>query len=254
MASERAKKLAAEQKAAIKAEKLRKKTSEDPQDWGRGRQMREAFSVVRKNDKLAVPMMVGGFLLSVGLGCLLAFVVGLKPWWLWVVFGVTFGLLVPIYVLSWRLKGAMFKQYAGQPGAAEVGLNLLNKKWIKDPVIAVDRHHNIVHRAVGPAGIVLVGEGQPGRVREMLATETKRHEAIKYSVPVTSLLMGDAKNQVPLSKLDKQIKKLPKVIKGSQVTEIAARLKALDGSGPRLPIPKGPMPSMKGGRAALRGR
>ncbi|MCL1907709.1 MAG: DUF4191 domain-containing protein [Propionibacteriaceae bacterium] len=252
MASERAKKLAAEQKAAVKAEKQRKKHSEDPQDWGRMRQFLEAFKVVRKNDKLAVPLMIGGFLLVVGIGVLLSFF--MDPWWIWIVFGVAFGVLVPMYVLSWRLKGAMYKQYAGQPGAAEVALNLLNKKWVKDPVIAVDRHQNIVHRAVGPAGIVLVGEGQPGRVREMLATETKRHEAIKYSVPVTSILMGEAKNQVPLPKLEKHIKKLPKVIKASQVTEIAARLKALDGSGPRIPIPKGPMPSMKGGRAALRGR
>ena len=196
--------------------------------------------------------MIGGFIIAVAVGGALSLF--LDPWWIWWIFGALTGLLIAMYVLSWRAKGAMFKRYEGQPGAAEVGLNLLGKTWIKHPVIAFDRYQNIVHRVVGPAGIVLVGEGQPGRVRELLTTETKRHEAVKYSVPVTSILVGDASNQVPLSKLDKHIKKLPKVIKGSQVTEIAARLKALDGSRPRMPIPKGPMPSAKGGRSALRGR
>jgi len=178
----------------------------------------------------------------------------LTPWWVYPIFGVAFGLLAAMYVLTWRAKGAMFKRYAGQPGSAELALNLLPKAWVKSPVIAIDRYQNTVHRAVGPAGIVLIGEGQPGRAREMLAVETKRHEAIKYSVPVTAIMMGDASNQVPLPKMDKHIKKLPKVIKGSQITEITARLKALDASRPLTPLPKGPMPTMKGVRSAMRGR
>ena len=252
MASERAKQLAAEQKAALAAEKLRKRTSEDPKDWGRFRQFTEAFKLTREMDKALIWLMIAGFLVTVA-----AFAVAslfFDPWWMYVIFGVAFGVLAAMYVLSWRAKGAMFKRYKGQPGAGEVGLNLLPKTWIKNPVIAINRHQDCVHRAVGPAGIVLIGDGQAGRVREMLATETKRHEAIKYNVPVTSIVMGDASNQVPLAKLDKHIKKLPKVIKPAQVSEITARLKALDGARPRLPIPKGPMPSMKGARSAIRGR
>ena len=252
MASERAKQLAVEQKAAAQAEKLRKKTSNDPKDWGRGRQFIEAFKITKQYDKKLVPLMIGGFALVVVIFVVLSLF--LQPWWMYVIFGVLFGLLAAMYILSWRAKGAMFTRYADQPGRAEVGFNLLPKTWIKNPVIAVDRHQNIVHRVVGPGGIVLIGEGQAGKVREMLATETKRHESIKYAVPVTSILIGDAANQVPLKGLDKYIKRLPKVMKPSQVTEIMARLKALDGSRPRMPIPKGPMPSMKGARSALRGR
>jgi F0F1-type ATP synthase assembly protein I len=250
--SERAKQLAAQQKAAVQAEKLRKKTSDDPKDWGRGRQFIQAFKLTQQYDKPLVWLMIGSFIVVVAI----FFVISrfLNPWWMFVIFGVLFGLLAAMYVLSWRAKIAMFKRYAGQPGAGEVGLNLLPKTWVKNPAIAVDRYQNVIHRAIGPAGIVLVGDGQAGRVREMLATEAKRHEAIKYNVPVTTIVMGDAANQVPLNKLDKYIKKLPKTIKPSQVTEITARLKALDGARPRLPIPKGPMPSMKGARSALRGR
>ena len=250
MASERAKQLAAEQKAAMKAEKLRKKNSDDPKDWGTVRKFVEGFKMTKEYDKLLVPFMAGTFLVVLAVFVVVSLFV--SHWWMYIIFGVLFALMSAMIVMNLRAKPAMFRRYAGVPGAAEVGLNLLPKAWVKSPAIAVDRYQNVVHRAVGPAGIVLVGEGQPGRVREMLATEAKRHEAIKYNVAVTTLVMGDAENQVPLPKLDKYIKKLPKTIKPSQVTEIMARLKALDNSRPRLPIPKGPM-SMKGARSALRG-
>jgi len=252
MASERAKQLAAEQKAAAKAEKARKRTSDNPKDWGQVRQFVEAFKITRQFDKQLVWLMAGGFVLTLAVFTVVG--VFIKPWYIYLAFGILFGLLAAMYILSWRAKGAMFARYAGQPGAGEVGINLLPKNWVKNPVIAVNRYQDVVHRVVGPAGIVLIGDGQAGRVREMLATETKRHEAIKYNVPVTAIVIGDAANQVALPKLDKYIKKLPKVIKPSQINEITARLKALDGSRPRIPVPKGPMPSMKGARSALRGR
>jgi len=251
MASERAKQLAAEQKAALKAEKLRKKTSDDPKDWGTVRKFVQGIKMTQEFDKSLIPLMIGAFLIVVAVFVVVGLIV--KPWWMYLVFGLLFGLMGAMLVLNWRAKGAMFKRYAGQPGSAEVGLNLLPKQWVKSPAIAVDRYKNIVHRVVGPAGIVLIGEGQPGRVREMLATEAKRHEAIKYRVAVTTIVMGDADNQVPLNKLDKYIKKLPKTIKSAQISEVMARLKALDNSRPLLPIPKGPM-NMKGARTALRGR
>ena len=252
MASERAKKLAAEQKAAMKAEKLRRKNSDDPKDWGRVKQFIEAFRQTAKYDKLFLPLLIGTIVLVIAAGIVLSFF--FEPGWTVILFAILLSLTAGMGVLNWRAKGAMFTRFAGQPGAAEVAMNLLPKKWVKDPVIAFDRYQNIVHRVVGPAGIVLIGEGQPGRAREMLKQETKRHEAIKYAVPVTSILMGDAANQVPLTKLDKHIKRLPKAIAPRQVTEIMARLKVLDSSRPKMPIPKGPLPTMKGARAALRGR
>ena len=50
MASEKAKALAAQQKAERKAEKLRKKNSDDPRDWGRIRQMIEAYKRTNEVD------------------------------------------------------------------------------------------------------------------------------------------------------------------------------------------------------------
>jgi len=253
MASERAKQLAAEQKAAKSAEKLRRKNSTDPKDWGQVRQIIEVYKVTTQNDKQANLFMGGALLL-----CIVLFtVVGifLKPWWLYLIFGILFGVLAALSVLTWRAKNATYKRYEGQKGSAEVAMSMLSKDWVKSPVITANRQLDIVHRVVGPGGIVLIGEGDPGRVRAMLATEAKKHEQVKYGVKVTTLVMGDRDNQIPLEKLADHIKKLPKIIKTAEITDISNRLRALDSMRPKVPLPKGPMPtSAKGARQAVRGR
>ena len=253
MASERAKQLAAEQKATKKAEQLRRKNSTDPKDWGQVRQIIEVYKVTAEHDPKANLFMGGALAL-----CIVVFTVlgiFLKPWWLYVIFGVLFGVLAAMFVLTWRAKSATYKRYEGQKGSAEVAMSMLGKEWVKSPVITANRQLDIVHRVVGPGGIVLIGEGDPGRVRAMLATEAKKHEQVKYGVKVTTLVMGDRENQVPLGKLADHIKKLPKIIKTAEITDISNRLRALDSMRPKLPLPKGPMPtSAKGSRAAVRGR
>ncbi len=253
MASERAKQLAAEQKATKKAEQLRRKNSTDPKDWGQVRQIIEVYKVTAEHDPKANLFMGGALAL-----CIVVFTVlgiFLKPWWLYVIFGVLFGVLAAMSVLTWRAKSATYKRYEGQKGSAEVAMSMLGKEWVKSPVITANRQLDIVHRVVGPGGIVLIGEGDPGRVRAMLATEAKKHEQVKYGVKVTTLVMGDRENQVPLGKLADHIKKLPKIIKTAEITDISNRLRALDSMRPKLPLPKGPMPtSAKGARQAVRGR
>jgi len=253
MASERAKQLAAEQKAMKKAEQLRRKNSTDPKDWGQVRQIIEVYKVTAEHDPKANLFMGGALAL-----CIVVFTVlgiFIKPWWLYVIFGVLFGVLAAMSVLTWRAKSATYKRYEGQKGSAEVAMSMLGKEWVKSPVITANRQLDIVHRVVGPGGIVLIGEGDPGRVRAMLATEAKKHEQVKYGVKVTTLVMGDRENQVPLGKLADHIKKLPKIIKTAEITDISNRLRALDSMRPKLPLPKGPMPtSAKGARQAVRGR
>ena len=253
MASERAKELAAEQKAAKNAEKLRRKNSTDPKDWGQVRQIIEVYKVTTEHDPKANLLMGGALALSIVVFTVVGILV--KPWWLYLIYGVLFGVLAAMFILTWRAKNATYKRYEGQKGSAEVAMSMLSKDWVKSPVITANRQLDIVHRVVGPGGIVLIGEGDPGRVRAMLATEAKKHEQIKYGVKVTTLVMGDRDNQVPLEKLADHIKKLPKVIKTAEITDIANRLRALDSMRPKIPLPKGPMPtSAKGARAAVRGR
>jgi len=249
--SERAKELAAQQKAQAKADKLRKKQSSDPNDWGRVRQMTHVFKLTAKEDKTFAPLAAAALLVPLAVGVVAAVLV---PSWFWGVTGLLIGMIAFLAVFTWRARRANFQRYAGQPGAAELAFRELPKKgWQVSLAIAGNRYQDVLHRVVGPPGIVLVGEGQAGRVRQLLESEAKKHQTIRQGVPVTTVVVGDAANQVPLVKLASWLKKLPKAVRPAELAEIKARLQALDAVRPRVPLPRGPMPSMKGAYQALRG-
>ena len=252
--SEKAKELAAKQKAAIRAEKLRKKTSDNPRDWGWYRQLREAYRRTAEVDPKVTLWMglaaAGAIVLVVAIGLLTR-----TAWWAWAPLAILLALTAGLLVLTNRAKKAMITRYQGQPGSAEVVLQLLpNKKYSYELAIAATRQLDLVHRVVGPGGILLIGEGQPGRARPLLAGEARRHEHVAFGVPVTTIMLGDAPNQVKLAGLQKHIEKMPKVLEKYQMAEVNQRLRALDAARPKAPVPKGPMPSLKGVNRALRGR
>jgi hypothetical protein len=113
----------------------------------------------------------------------------------------------------------------------------------------------MVHRVVGPPGIVLVGEGNPSRLKPLLAAERRKHERVMAETPVHEVVVGDGEGQVPLTKLVKHVQKLGRQVKPGEMTDVLNRLKALDAARPKVPMPHGPMPtSMKGMRGNLRGR
>ena len=250
MASDKAKELAAKQKADVKAAKLAKKNSTNPRDWPWYKQTYKVTAEVDKQlNLLLAAAFVGVLVLSVVVG------VFAGSWWMWLILGVVGGLTAALWVLLDRAKKATFIRYAGQPGSAEVALSMLDKKkWFYEPAIAATKQLDVVHRAVGPGGIVLVGEGSAARVKSLLTSETRKHEQVAYGVVVTTIVMGDGEGQVPLAKLADTIKKLPKKLEASQVTDVKARLRALDAVRPKVPMPRGPMPSMKGVNRAMRGR
>lgn len=253
MASEKAKELARKQKAEIRAEKLRKKNSTDPADWGRTRQMVEAFKRTREIDPSVTWWMIGGAVAAFAVIAVIGIVANLI-WWAWVPLGLMAALVVAMWALTRKARSAMFTRYAGQPGSAEVALQSLNKKrYSYEMAINATRELDLVHRVVGPGGIILIGEGQAGRVRKLLSTESQRHGQVSYGTPITELVVGDADNQVALNQLQKRIEKMPKVLAPYQITEIQTRLKALN-TKRGMPVPKGPMPSPKGINRALRGR
>jgi Domain of unknown function (DUF4191) len=246
----------AKAKAAKQAEKARKKASNDPADMGRVRQLIRAYQVTHEYDRALPYLLIGAFLLPIAIGVVVSL--------LWghafnVIFaGAMLGLLAAMFMLVRRAKAATYKRYAGKTGSAEVALGMLPKKWVSTPVIAANRNRDVVHRTLGPGGLILIGEGDPNRVRQLLASEVKKHERVAYGVTVTTVIMGDKEGQVPLEKLADHIRKMPKVLQAHQITDIRQRLRALDALRPPVPLPKGPMPTsprqVKGARQAMRGR
>ncbi len=131
---------------------------------------------------------------------------------------------------------------------------MLPKGWSSTPAINATREFDVIHRAVGPGGVVLVGEGNARRVRQMLVTETKRHASAGHNLHIITIVMGEGDGEVPLTKLTDHIRKLPKTYDKAQIEDIDRRVRALDNVRPRLGgVPKGPM-NVKGARKALRGR
>ncbi|HET9871656.1 MAG TPA: DUF4191 domain-containing protein [Propionibacteriaceae bacterium] len=256
MADQDAKAAKAQARAAKRAEKARKKASTDPADMGRMKQIARAYQLTHEHDKPLPFLLAAAFLLPIVAFWALHYAWD-HPVYL-TLLGVMVGVLLAMIVLAQRAKKATFKRYAGQAGSAEVALQMLPKQWVTSPVIAANRQMDAVHRTVGPGGLVLIGEGEPGRIKQMLASEVKKHERVAYGITVTTVVMGDKPGQVPLNKLAEHIKKLPKTLQPNQITDVRQRLRALDAVRPQIPVPKGPMPTSprqaKGSRQAMRGR
>ena len=99
--------------------------------------------------------------------------------------------------------------------------------WTVTPAVAANRNMDVVHRAVGKPGVVLVGEGSPNRLPSLLAAEKKRISRVAYDVPIYDLQVGDEEGQVPIRKLQRKIMRLPRNLEGPRCAELNFRLKAL---------------------------
>lgn len=260
MANERAKALAAQQREERKALRAKKRNSDNPRDWGTMRQLREAWKMTYEHDK-KLPLYVFGawglvIVVSVILAAILVATTGAKTWWIWgPIFGVLMGMSAAMWVFTVRMKKATYVKYEGQPGAGEVALSMLNKKkYTYTAAIAFNRSQDVIHRVIGPCGLVLIGDGHSARTKQLLNNERRRHAAIGYNIEVQTLMIGDGDGEIPLDQLAKHIQRMPKTLDKVQIDDLKSRLKALDAVKQRLPIPKGPMPSPKGMRRALRGR
>lgn len=167
--------------------------------------------------------------------------------------GLLTALLLALIVFGRRAQAAAYGQWEGQTGAAAAALQMLRRGWKVDPTVGFTRQQDVVHRVVGPPGIVLVGEGNPARLRQLLATERRRHERVISEVPVHEVICGNDEGQVPLKKLTRHVQKLGRKVKPAEITDVLSRLRAIDAHRSALAMPKGPVPtSMKGMRSQMR--
>lgn len=235
------------------------KETTEPDKMGRVQQFRETYRMTKKSDPAIGLWVWGSFALVGALGFFVFFVLlpgsGILSLVLAIVGALLFGTLAALIVFGRRAQSAAYRQMDGQPGAAAAALRMLRRGWKSDVAVAFTKQQDVVHRVVGPPGIVLVGEGNPNRLRQLMATERRKHERVVSDVPIQEVVCGNGEGQVPLPKLVRHVQKLGRKVKPAEMTDILNRLKALDAQRSALPIPKGPMPtSMKGQRGNLRGR
>jgi hypothetical protein len=148
-------------------------------------------------------------------------------------------------IMSRRAEAAAYAKFEGQPGATGMVLNsALRRGWRFNemPVHVSPKTQELVYRAVGPAGIVLIGEGSSkARVQAMVEDEKRKAARIAPGVPIQTFFVvpGDA-HATPLSKLGPAILKLKRNLNRGEVSVVANRL---DSIGTNIPVPKGIDPS-----------
>ncbi len=222
---------------------------------GRIKQILQSYQMTKKADPRIGLVLLGTFLLAALAGFALMLLLVRGSLVFPIVFGVLTGTLAVMIVFGRRAQRAALAQIEGQPGAAAAALGLLRKGWQTDPAIGFTKQQDVVHRLVGPPGIVLIGEGNPNRLKPLMASERRKHERVVAETTITELIVGNGPDEVPLHKLVRRVSKLPRTLKPAQMTDVLARLKALDANRSNVPLPKGPIPtSLKGSRQNLRGR
>ena len=224
----------------------------------RRQQIVQTYKMAKKTDRRIGLYTFGAFMLGALVGFAVIFLLPGDGWLslvLAIVSAILAGLLAAIIIFGRRAQAAAFGQMEGQPGAAASALQMLRRGWKTDPVVGFNKQQDIVHRVVGPPGIVLVGEGNSNRIKALLATERRKHERVLPETPIHEVVCGNGEGEVPLPKLVKHVTKLGKSLKGADMTDVLNRLKAIDAHRPSVPMPKGPMPTnMKGMRGQQRGR
>ncbi|MEV8312861.1 DUF4191 domain-containing protein [Streptomyces sp. NPDC059900] len=218
----------------------RKENAADAANPGRLKQIAQTYKMTRRADPrigliiAAVGIVTFGVFLGIG------FLIG-HPIYLGIL-GFVLAFLAMAIVFGRRAERAAFGQMEGQPGAAAAVLDKIGRGWTTTPAVAMNRSQDVVHRTVGKAGIVLVAEGNPNRVKSLLAAEKKRMARVVSDVPVHDVIVGTGEGQVPLKKLRTTLLKLPRVLQGPQVTATNDRLRAMGDLMSNMPLPKGPMP------------
>jgi uncharacterized protein DUF4191 len=236
------------------------KDNTEPEKTGRIQQFRQTYQLTKKTDPRIGLWLLGAFLLVGAVGFVVFYfllpskgAVGLA---MAIVGALLFGSLAALIIFGRRAQKSAYSQMEGQRGAAGAALRMLRRGWrVYEEPIAVTKQMDVVYRVVGPPGIVLVGEGNPNRLRQLMANERRRHERVAAETPIREVVCGNGEGEVPLPKLVRHIQKLGRDVKPAEMTDVLNRLKALDANRSPIPMPKGPVPtSMKGLRGNMRGR
>ncbi|MCP1386762.1 DUF4191 domain-containing protein [Corynebacterium sp. TA-R-1] len=247
------------QKAAQKAAKKEQRAAKRAKGKQTRTQVWQAFNIQRKRDNKLIPFML---LAVLGMG-LLFFLIGLL-WsgeWFMLVMGLLLGAVLAMFIFSRRLEGSMYDEVGDTPGAAGWTLenmrNTMGIVWLTKNGVQANTHMDTVHRVVGNPGVVLVGEGNPNRLKSLMAKEHKRVDRLLAGVPIYEVYAGEGEGQVRVRDLQKHLLKLPKNYKKDEVYALSAKLDAMDArtrQGQIPGMPGGPIPKQAQNMAGMNRR
>lgn len=220
----------------------------------RFKQIWQIIKITAQRDRLFAPLAAVAVLAPIIVGLVLILVVGLT--WIYLPIAVMLGALLFMLLLRSRATKAMMANIKGQPGAAASIVETMPGDWRVTPAVASTTQFDMVHLVVGRAGVILLGEGNPARVRSLLGPEKRRLAKVIGNVEMRDITVGDGEGQVPIEKLRMTLMKLPRTITVKDVNALNTRLKALTAR-PQMPkgaIPKNMLPQTGVGNRMRRGR
>lgn len=201
------------------------------------KQIGMVFSFTAKRDKWFVPLVFAAAVLPLALT-----VVAVLLWgWPWAPLGVLVALLGVLIVLNLRSNAALMNEAEGKPGAAAQILQTMRGNWRVTPAISSTTQFDMVHLVIGKPGVILLGEGNPQRVRGLLGQEKRRLAKVIGSAPLYDYVIGNGEGELPLRKMRMTLARLPRDrgLTGKDINALDRRLTALAA---RPQMPKGAIP------------
>jgi len=229
--------------AQTKAAKAEAKAARKAASKQRRSQLWQAFQMQRKEDKRLLPYMIGAFVLIVAAAVAVGIYAGGFTMYMLIPLGVVLGALVAFIIFGRRAQKSVYTKAEGQTGAAAWALENLRGKWRVTPGVAATGHFDAVHRVIGRPGVIFVAEGSPSRVKPLLAQEKKRTARLVGDTPIYDVIVGNGEGEVPLSKLERHLTRLPANITVKQMDTLESKLVALGSRMGPAAMPKGPLPA-----------
>jgi uncharacterized protein DUF4191 len=212
-------------------------SAEDPTKAGRLKQIRMVARLINRENPKALPIVFGSAVGIIVVFVLIGLLTGLAGYL--IPLGLLLGLTAAMLLFARFAQASQYKAIEGQPGAAAAVLQSMRGNWTVTPAVTANRNMDVVHRAVGRPGVILVGEGAPSRLAGLLAAEKKKTARVAHDVPIFEFQVGNEEGQIPVRKLQRKVMRLPRTLRPAAVSDLNSRLKALQ---PSMQMPKGPLP------------
>lgn len=209
---------------------------------GQLRQMWAVYKITAKQDKPAVIWSLALFAVIVAAFVLFSsasFPGNTLNLVIFTILGILFGLVAAMFVMGRRAERAAYTRIAGQLGAVGAVLgSALRRGWrsAEMPVAVNPRSQDAVYRAIGPGGVILIGEGNRGRAKILLEDERRKVNRVAPGAPVDFIYVTNDEGATKLADLSKTLYKKKKVMSRGEISAVAKRLESL---GMNIPIPKG---------------
>ncbi|MEU0491839.1 DUF4191 domain-containing protein [Nocardiopsis sp. NPDC006139] len=221
----------------------------DKKEPGRLKQIGMVAKVVHRQSPRSIPLAAGVAVLILAVFVVIGIWTG--SWILWPLTGLPIALLTGFIIFTRSAQRVQYQILDGQIGAGAAILDNMRGNWTTEFAVNANRQQDVVHRVVGRPGVILVGEGDPHRLKSLIASEKKRVSRVALDTPIYDYKVGNGEDQVPLAKLQRTLVRLPRTLDKKDVTQLNYRLRALPA---KMQMPKGPMPKNAKMPRGLRGQ